>query len=76
MSDMISFNCKRNACFFVFPVGFSNHIPIHSQVMDNHKIVDTGTHDGLVANCDKYRELIKRQSVMASPNNDAFSSIV
>jgi len=36
-------------------------------VMDNHRIVDAGTHDELVASCDKYRELIKRQSVMASP---------
>merc|ERR1712107_145670 len=33
-------------------------------VMDNHKIVDVGTHDELVGNCRRYQDLIKRQSTM------------
>jgi subfamily B ATP-binding cassette protein MsbA len=33
-------------------------------VMDNHKIVDVGTHDALLQNCKKYQDLIKRQSIM------------
>lgn len=33
-------------------------------VMDNHKVVDVGTHDGLLESCKKYQDLIKRQSVM------------
>jgi len=32
-------------------------------VMDNHKIVDVGTHDYLMKNCGKYQDLIKRQSM-------------
>ena len=35
-------------------------------VMDNHKIVDVGTHDSLLTNCTKYQDLIKRQSMMLS----------
>jgi len=34
-------------------------------VMDNRKIVDIGTHDGLLENCQRYQELIKRQSTIA-----------
>lgn len=33
-------------------------------VMDNHKIVDVGTHDELLNQCTKYQDLIKRQSMM------------
>ncbi|KAL9180710.1 hypothetical protein ACHAXT_011163 [Thalassiosira profunda] len=33
-------------------------------VMDNHKVVDAGQHDNLLDKCSKYRDLIKRQSVM------------
>lgn len=34
-------------------------------VIDEHKIVDAGSHDALLERCDKYRDLIKRQSVVA-----------
>jgi ABC-type multidrug transport system fused ATPase/permease subunit len=33
-------------------------------VMDDHKIVDVGTHDNLLTNCTKYQDLIKRQSTI------------
>jgi ATP-binding cassette subfamily B protein len=33
-------------------------------VLDDHKIVDVGTHDHLLENCVKYQDLIKRQNVM------------
>mmetsp|Transcript_9465 Transcript_9465/g.12712 ORF Transcript_9465/g.12712 Transcript_9465/m.12712 type:complete len:658 (+) Transcript_9465:200-2173(+) len=33
-------------------------------VMDNHEIIDVGTHDGLLGKCAKYQDLIKRQSVV------------
>ena len=33
-------------------------------VMDNHEIVDVGNHDSLLQSCEKYKDLIKRQSVM------------
>ena len=33
-------------------------------VMDNHKIVDVGTHDELFQGCRRYQDLIKRQSTM------------
>merc|ERR1712224_1089791 len=33
-------------------------------VMDNHKIVDVGTHDELLGGCRRYQDLIKRQSTM------------
>ena len=33
-------------------------------VMDNHKVVDAGHHEKLLGKCSKYRDLIKRQSVM------------
>jgi ABC-type multidrug transport system fused ATPase/permease subunit len=33
-------------------------------VMDNHRIVDVGTHDALLQKCKKYQDLIKRQSIM------------
>lgn len=32
-------------------------------VMHDHKIVDVGTHQYLMANCEKYQDLIKRQSM-------------
>ena len=32
-------------------------------VMDNHKIVDKGSHDDLLKNSLKYQELIKRQNM-------------
>lgn len=35
-------------------------------VMNNHKIVDVGTHDYLLENCGKYQDLIKRQSMITS----------
>lgn len=35
-------------------------------VMSNHKIVNVGTHEELLNKCDKYKELIKRQSMIAS----------
>lgn len=34
-------------------------------VLDNHAIVDVGTHKELMARCGKYQDLIKRQSLMA-----------
>jgi len=34
--------------------------------MNNHKIVDVGTHDYLLENCGKYQDLIKRQSMITS----------
>lgn len=34
-------------------------------VMDDHKVVDVGTHEELLDRCLKYQDLIKRQSVMA-----------
>merc|ERR1712241_525387 len=33
-------------------------------VMDNRKIVDVGTHDELLGKCNRYQDLIKRQSTM------------
>jgi ABC-type multidrug transport system fused ATPase/permease subunit len=33
-------------------------------VMDNHEIVDVGDHETLMKNCDKYKDLIKRQSMI------------
>jgi ATP-binding cassette subfamily B protein len=33
-------------------------------VMDDHKIVDVGTHADLLGNCRKYQDLIKRQSMI------------
>jgi len=33
-------------------------------VMDNHRVIDTGAHDNLLDKCSKYKDLIKRQSVM------------
>ena len=33
-------------------------------VMDNHKVVDAGHHEKLLGKCSKYRDLIKRQSVI------------
>merc|ERR1712226_797484 len=35
-------------------------------VMNNHQIVDVGTHDYLLENCGKYQDLIKRQSMITS----------
>mmetsp|Transcript_16709 Transcript_16709/g.29978 ORF Transcript_16709/g.29978 Transcript_16709/m.29978 type:complete len:81 (-) Transcript_16709:50-292(-) len=34
-------------------------------VMSDHKIVDVGSHQKLLASCGKYQELIKRQSVIS-----------
>ena len=33
-------------------------------VMNNHKIVDVGTHDYLMKNCERYQDLIKRQNMI------------
>jgi ATP-binding cassette subfamily B protein len=33
-------------------------------VMDNHEIVDVGDHESLLQSCDKYKDLIKRQSMI------------
>ena len=33
-------------------------------VVSDHKIVDVGSHDELLGKCDKYRDLIKRQSMI------------
>ena len=33
-------------------------------VIDDHKIIDTGNHTDLLQRCEKYQELIKRQSMM------------
>jgi len=33
-------------------------------VMENHRVVNTGKHDKLLDKCSKYKELIKRQSIM------------
>lgn len=33
-------------------------------VIDNHRLVDVGTHDNLMGQCTKYKDLIKRQSVV------------
>ena len=33
-------------------------------VMDDHRVVDAGHHEQLLGECSKYRDLIKRQSVM------------
>ena len=33
-------------------------------VMDDHKIVDVGTHEKLLGDCVKYQDLIKRQSMI------------
>ena len=33
-------------------------------VVSDHKIVEVGSHDELLQNCDKYRDLIKRQSMI------------
>lgn len=35
-------------------------------VVDDHCIVDVGTHHELLATCTKYQELIKRQSLIGS----------
>jgi ATP-binding cassette subfamily B protein len=34
-------------------------------VLDDHRIVDVGSHDVLLSRCTKYQDLIKRQSVVA-----------
>lgn len=33
-------------------------------VLDNHQIIDVGSHDELLERCSKYQDLIKRQSLM------------
>jgi ABC-type multidrug transport system fused ATPase/permease subunit len=33
-------------------------------VLDNHRIVDVGSHATLLGRCDKYQDLIKRQSMI------------
>jgi hypothetical protein len=40
-------------------------------VLDNHQIVDVGSHDVLLERCSKYQDLIKRQSVMHQGKVDA-----
>ncbi|GAX16798.1 ATP-binding cassette, subfamily B (MDR/TAP), member 10 [Fistulifera solaris] len=35
-------------------------------VVDDHRIIDSGTHDELLQRCTKYQELIKRQSMHSS----------
>lgn len=35
-------------------------------VVDDHQIIDSGTHDELLQRCTKYQELIKRQSMHSS----------
>lgn len=35
-------------------------------VVDDHQIIDYGTHDELLQRCQKYQELIKRQSMPSS----------
>lgn len=42
-------------------------------VVDDHRIVDVGTHDELIGRCDNYRELIKRQQSVAAVNRDGDS---
>jgi ABC-type multidrug transport system fused ATPase/permease subunit len=44
-------------------------------VMDNHRIVDVGSHDVLMSRCTKYQDLIKRQSVIATKPNADLESI-
>ena len=51
------------------PVAFREYVSTIRQadqivVMDNHKVVDAGHHEKLLGKCSKYRDLIKRQSVM------------
>ena len=36
-------------------------------VIDNHEVADIGTHDKLLGRCDKYQDLIKRQSIIGAP---------
>jgi len=38
-------------------------------VIEDHKIADIGTHDGLLGRCEKYKDLIKRQSVIGLGNS-------
>jgi len=46
-------------------------------VMSDHKIVDVGTHEGLLNKCTKYQDLIKRQSVIAiNPSSLALDELV
>ena len=40
-------------------------------VIDDHRIVDIGSHDILLQRCVKYKDLIKRQSVMMNPDSAA-----
>jgi ABC-type multidrug transport system fused ATPase/permease subunit len=44
-------------------------------VLDNHQIVDVGSHDVLMSRCQKYQDLIKRQSVVATLPDAAIASI-
>jgi ABC-type multidrug transport system fused ATPase/permease subunit len=44
-------------------------------VLDNHRIVDVGSHDVLLGRCTKYQDLIKRQSVVAKGVDIDFESI-
>mmetsp|Transcript_8074 Transcript_8074/g.17550 ORF Transcript_8074/g.17550 Transcript_8074/m.17550 type:complete len:660 (-) Transcript_8074:55-2034(-) len=44
-------------------------------VMNNHKIVDVGTHDYLLGNCKKYQELIKRQNMGSSASSSALNEL-
>jgi len=44
-------------------------------VMNKHKVVDVGTHDYLLENCLKYRELIKRQNMVSSGSTTALKEL-
>ena len=44
-------------------------------VMDNHKIVDVGTHEDLLSSCEKYKDLIKRQSMIRIDDDEKSSSL-
>jgi len=44
-------------------------------VMNNHKIVDIGTHDYLLESCKKYQELIKRQNMAASSSSSELNKL-
>lgn len=45
-------------------------------VLDNHQIVDVGSHDDLLERCSKYQDLIKRQSMMHRGGKDSLAKDV
>lgn len=40
-------------------------------LVDNHKIIDVGTHEEMMQRCGQYQDLIKRQSFVSQPIDPA-----